>query len=101
VDDCRGGLGKGSSPNRALLGWPLREHEQRPNRRSPQDRRPRSPPIGANQDVARIPITSASIPAARVAVSCASMAATLKVEATRPNARSRTSVCRTDASVMS
>ena len=59
------------------------------------------PPTGASQAVARSPMTSARTPAAIVATSCASIAATLNVDVTRPSARSWTSVWRTDTSVMS
>ena len=62
---------------------------------------PSRPPSGASHDVARSPIASARIPAASVATSWASIAATLNVDATRPSARSWTSVWRTVTSVMS
>ena len=62
---------------------------------------PTSPPSGASHDVARSPIASASSPAPIVATSCARTAATWNVDETRPSARSRTSVWRTETSVMS
>ena len=62
---------------------------------------PSTPPTGASHIVARRPIASARTPASSVATSWASIAATSNVDATRPSARSSTSVWRTTTSVMS
>ena len=79
-----------------------REHQQVPDRREPQDRRHRPgrrPGPATRSHAARSP--RPADPAPIVATSWARTAATWNVDETRPSARSRTSVWRTETSVMS